>query len=197
MIIKAKERGDAPQLAQYLLAERDNDHVGLYEVRGFASDGLVAAFEEAEAIASGTRCQNHLFSISLNPPEGQQVSTEAFEQAITQVEQKMGLENQPRAIVFHEKNGCRHAHAVWSRIDHERMRAINLPHYKMKLRDVSRQLFMEHGWDMPRGLQDRALRDPLNFTRAEWQQAKRAGLNPKEIKAVFKQCWDVLQQFEQ
>ena len=70
------------------------------------------------------------------------------------------------------------------------MRAINLPHYKMKLRDVSRQLFMEHGWDMPRGLRDRALRDPLNFTRAEWQQAKRGGLDPKEIKAVFKQCWD-------
>lgn len=190
MIIKAKERGDAPQLVQYLLAERDNDHVELHDVRGFASDDIVAAFEEAEAIASGTRCHNHLFSISLNPPEGQQVSTEAFEQAIAQVEKKMGLEDQPRAIVFHEKNGRRHAHAVWSRIDYAQMRAINLPHYKVKLRDVSRQLFMKHGWDMPRGLQDRALRDPLNFTRQEWQQVKRSGLDPKEIKAVFKQCWD-------
>lgn len=102
----------------------------------------------------------------------------------------MGLEDQPRAIVFHEKNGRRHAHAVWSRIDYAQMRAINLPHYKVKLRDVSRQLFMKHGWDMPRGLQDRALRDPLNFTRQEWQQVKRSGLDPKEIKAVFKQCWD-------
>lgn len=90
MIIKAKERGDAPQLVQYLLAERDNDHVELHDVRGFASDDIVAAFEEAEAIASGTRCHNHLFSISLNPPEGQQVSTEAFEQAIAQVEKKDG-----------------------------------------------------------------------------------------------------------
>src|SRR5690606_17006322 len=33
------------------------------------------------------------------------------------------------------------------------------------------------------------LRDPLNFTREEWQQAQRAGLDPREIKAVFKQCW--------
>lgn len=189
MIIKAKERGDAPQLARYLLADRDNDHVELHEVRGFASDDLVAAFEEAEAIASGTRCHNHLFSISLNPPEGEQVSAAAFERAIDAVEKKMGLENQPRAIVFHEKDGRRHAHAVWSRVDHAQMRAINLPHYKMKLRDVSRQLFLEHGWDMPRGLQDRALRDPLNFSREEWQQAKRVGLDPKEIKTVFQQCW--------
>ncbi|MDJ1007370.1 MAG: relaxase [Paracoccaceae bacterium] len=190
MIIKAKERGDAPQLARYLLADRDNDHVELHDVRGFASDDLVSAFQEAEAIASGTRCHNHLFSISLNPPENEQVSAAAFERAIAEVERKMGLEDQPRAIVFHEKDGRRHAHAVWSRIDHEKMRAINLPHYKMKLRDVSRQLFLEHGWDMPRGLQDRALRDPLNFTREEWQQAKRAGVDPKEIKAVFQQCWN-------
>lgn len=190
MILKAKERGDAPQLAQYLLAERDNDHVELHDVRGFASDDLVAAFHEAEAIASGTRCRNHLFSISLNPPQGEQVSVEEFERAIEAVEKKMGLEDQPRAVVFHEKDGRRHAHVVWSRIDHERMRAINLPHYKMKLRDVSRHLFLDHGWEMPRGLQDRALRDPLNFTREQWQQAKRAGLDPKEIKNVIQQCWN-------
>jgi hypothetical protein len=60
----------------------------------------------------------------------------------------------------------------------------------MKLREISRSLYLEHGWDMPRGLQDRSLRDPLNFTREEWQQAKRAGLDPRELKAVFAQCWN-------
>ncbi len=69
------------------------------------------------------------------------------------------------------------------------MRALNLPHYKVKLRDVSRQLFLEHGWTMPRGLEDRRLRDPLSFTRDEWQQVKRAGLDPKELKAVFQNVW--------
>jgi len=189
MILKAKERGDAPQLARYLLSMRDNEHVELHDVRGFASDDLRGAFSEADAIARGTRCEKYLFSISLNPPEGESVSVEAFERAIDQIERKLGLEDQPRAIVFHEKDGRRHAHAVWSRIDSERMRAINLPHYKMKLRDVSRSLFLEHGWNMPRGLQDRSLRDPLNFSYQEWQQAKRTGLDPREIKNVFQQCW--------
>jgi hypothetical protein len=42
---------------------------------------------------------------------------------------------------------------------------------------------------MPRGLQDPSLRDPLTFTREEWQQARRAGLDPRELKAVFQHCW--------
>ncbi|MGI1663956.1 relaxase/mobilization nuclease domain-containing protein [Palleronia sp. KMU-117] len=190
MILKAKERGNAPQLARYLLAMRDNDHVELHEVRGFISDDLVEAFGEADAIARGTRCQKYLFSMSFNPPQGANASIEDFEKAIEQVEAKLGLNSQPRAIVFHEKDGRRHAHAVWSRIDSERMRAINLPHSRIKLRDVSRQLYLEHGWSMPRGLEDRRLRDPLNFTREEWQQARRAGLDPKELKAVFKTVWE-------
>jgi hypothetical protein len=53
---------------------------------------------------------------------------------------------------------------------------------------------------MPRGLQDRSLRDPKNFTRQEWQQARRAGLDPREIKSVLRGCWnasDNLASFEQ
>jgi hypothetical protein len=190
VILKAKERGDAPQLARYLLDQRDNEHVELHEVRGFISDDLIDAFGEAHAIAQGTRCENYMFSMSFNPPEGAHASIEAFEKAIDQVEEKLGLQGQPRAVVFHEKDGRRHAHAVWSRIDSERMRSINISHYKVKLRDVSRQLFLEHEWDMPRGLEDQRLRNPLSFTRAEWQQAKRIGLDPKELKAVFRKAWE-------
>lgn len=189
MILKAKERSDGGQLARYLLATRDNEHVELHEVSGFVSDDLLDAFHEADAIARGTRCKNYLFSMSLNPPEGAYVETEVFEKTADLIEKKLGLANQPRAIVFHEKDGRRHAHVVWSRIDSEKMRAINLPHYKTKLRDVSRSLYLEHGWDMPRGLQDRRLRDPLNFTREEWQQAKRAGVDPREIKVALQDAW--------
>jgi hypothetical protein len=89
------------------------------------------------------------FSLRLNPPLAEHVPIEAFEAAIEQIEHKLGLDGQPRAIVFHEKEGRRHAHAVWSRIDTQTMTAVNLPHYKMKLRDVSRNLYLEHGWKMP------------------------------------------------
>ena len=190
MIIKAKERGGGSQLARYLLTMRDNDHVELHDVRGFVSDDLLGALCEADAIAAGTRCQNHLFSISLNPPQSADVSIEDFEKAAAEVERKLGLDDRPRAIVFHEKDGRRHAHVVWSRIDTDRMRAINLSHYKLHLRDVSRELFRTYGWEVPKGLRDWRERDPLSFTREEWQQARRAGLDPKHIKTLFQRAWE-------
>ncbi|MHC0054842.1 relaxase/mobilization nuclease domain-containing protein [Actibacterium sp. D379-3] len=189
MILKAKERGNAPQLAKYLMSMRDNEHVELHELRGFVSDDLLEAFQEAEAISKGTKCKNHLFSMSLNPPEGQNVDREAFEQAIDQIERKLDLADHPRALVFHEKEGRRHAHAVWSRIDSETMRAKNMAFYKQKLMDVSRDLYLEHGWDVPKGMIDRPLRNPLNYSRAEWQQAQRAKQDPRLIKAAFQECW--------
>ncbi|MDU8945767.1 hypothetical protein RXV90_20450 [Rhodophyticola sp. MJ-SS7] len=179
MILKAKERGDAVQLGRYLMAMRGNDHVELHEVRGFVSDDIVEAFQEADAIAKGTRAKNHLFSLSLNPPPDQHVSVKNFGAAIGRVEGELGLDGQPRAIVFHEKDGRRHAHAVWSRIDGEEMKAINLPFYKNTLTGISRDLYREHGWEMPKGLQDRNQRDPLSYSREEWQQAKRTRQDPK------------------
>jgi hypothetical protein len=189
VILKASERGDAPQLARYLLALRDNDHVELHELSGFVAEDLRGAFAELEAIARGTRCKNHLFSMSFNPPQHAQVTIDEFDKAVAKVERKLGLAGQPRAIVFHEKDGRRHAHVVWSRIDAGRMRALNMEHYKLRLRDVSRELFREHGWDMPRGMRDWRERDPLGYTRAEWQQARRANLDPKQLKALFQNCW--------
>lgn len=71
----------------------------------------------------------------------------------------------------------------------ERMKAINLPHFKMKLMDISRSLFREHGWQMPRGLVNSKERDPANYTLAEWQQAKRTGHDPKALKGMFQELW--------
>lgn len=190
MILEGNTRGYGAELAQHLLNPRDNDHVTVHAVEGFVADDLAGAFAEAEAISQATQCQKYLFSLSLNPPPDASVSIEAFEAAITDVERKLGLTGQPRAVVFHEKNGRRHAHCVWSRISADAMKAINLPHYKHKLGDVTRELFRRHEWDIPEGFQDKADRDPLNYGRQEAGQAKRLNRDPKTLKALFRQCWE-------
>ena len=191
MILKGNQRAGGKQLASHLMKVEDNEHVHIHELRGFVSDDLHSAFHEAYAVSRGTRAQQFLFSLSLNPPPNERVPVEVFETAIETIEQKLGLEGQPRAIVFHEKEGRRHAHVVWSRIDTEEMKAINLPFYKTKLRDLSRELFFEHGWQMPQGLLDRNNRDPLNYSLAEWQQAKRVGEDPKRLQTMFQKSWAV------
>jgi len=191
MILKGSQRGGSTQLAAHLLKTMENEHVEVHELRGFSSDDLRAALHEIYAVSRGTRAKQFMFSLSLSPPPSERVDIEEFEQAIEAVEQKLGLTGQPRAVVFHEKEGRRHAHVVWSRIDSARMKAINLPHFKLKLRDVSRHLYMDHGWQMPRGLANSKERDPRNYNRAEWEQAKRAKQDPRALKAMFQDCWAI------
>lgn len=187
MILKGAKRGGAGDLARHLM-KAENEHIEIHEIRGFSASTLLGAFREAEAVSLGTRCIKPLFALALSPPETERVPVEVFEKAIAAIEEKLGLVDQPRVVVFHEKAGRRHAHCVWSRIDAATMTAIDMPHFKLKLGDVSRALYRDNGWKMPNGLIDPALRDPLNYTRQEWFQAKQAGQDPRAIKAGFQQC---------
>lgn len=189
MIIKASQRGGSSRLAAHLLNANDNEHVTVHEIRGFIDSTLTGAMQEAYAVSLGTRCKQFLFSVSLNPPQDQVVAIEVFEDAAQRIEKRMGLIDHPRVIVFHEKHARRHAHIVWSRINAETMKAINLPYFKNKLMDIAREIHHEHGWDLPAGLIDRTNRNPLNFTLQEWQQAKRMGNDPKQSRLVIKECW--------
>lgn len=189
MILKGSQRGGGMQLAAHLTRLDENDHVEVHNVRGFVSSDLTSALMEAYAVSRGTKCRQFLFSLSLSPPPAENVPVPVFENAIEEIEKRLGLAGQPRVIVFHEKEGRRHAHSVWSRIKSEEMKAINLSHTRLKLRDISRQLYFEHGWRMPRGLANSEERNPLNFTRAEWQRAKLFKKDPREIKELFRECW--------
>ena len=189
MILKASQRGGAKQLGLHLLKTEENEHVEIHDIRGFMANDVIGALREAEAIAKGTKCRQYLFSVSLNPPQNERVHINTFENALEAIEEKNGLEGQPRVVVFHEKEGRRHAHAVWSRIDPETMTAKPMSFYKNKLRETSRQLYLENGWQMPRGLIDSKDRDPRNFSLDEWQQAKRIGRHAGELKELIQEAW--------
>lgn len=189
MILKGSQRGGGAQLARHLLNALDNDHITVQELRSFMADNLRGAFEEAHAISKGTRCTQFLFSLSLNPPKDAAITVDDLMAAADRAEKALGLEGQPRAVVVHEKEGRRHAHAVWSRIDAETLKAINLPHFKNRLKSLSKELYLDHGWELPQGHKENGWKNPLNFSLAEWQQAKRLDMDPREIKQVMREAW--------
>lgn len=191
MILKGSQRGNAKKLALHLLNEADNDFVEVHEVTGFLSYDVTGAFKEIQSISKGTRCRQPFFSVSLSPPADAIVTIEMFEAAADRIANANSLAGQPRVIVFHEKEGRRHAHLVISRIDAETMTAINLSHFKNKLQQVSRDLYLEHQWKLPPGLRDRSLKSPTNVTFEEWQAAKRRGKNAIDQKKLIQQCWAV------
>jgi hypothetical protein len=127
MILKGAQRGGAGQLARHLLNDRDNDHVTLHELRGFLSDDLEGALDEMHAISKATNCRQFMFSLSLNPPKDGRANLEDMVAAADSAEERLGLKDQPRAIVVHEKEGRRHIHVVWSRIDADTMKAVDYP----------------------------------------------------------------------
>lgn len=193
MILVGNSRAGGQNLAHHLMSP-ENERVSVHDMDGFAADDLHGAFKEAEAVSRGTRCKKYLFSLSLNPPANETVETKVFEDAITRAEQALGLTGQPRATVFHEKHGDngklrRHCHVVWSRIDTEAMKAVPMDHSKRKLNGIAKELYLEHEWDMPKGFISPTLRDEKNLTLAEWQQAKRFGQDPREVKAIFQSSW--------
>lgn len=191
MIIKASQRGGAKQLAAHLSRTDENEHVELIELRHFISDDLAGAFKETHGVSLGTRCTQPFYSASFSPPPQEKVSVDVFRDAIERVEERMGLEGQPRAIVMHSKEGRTHVHAVWSRIDTDSMTAINLPHFKLKMRDLSREIFLERGWKMPRGLANTAERDPRAFSLDEWQAAKRMDFHAGDLKEAIQDSWAI------
>ena len=191
MILHGNARSGGRNLAHHLMRTDENEHVEVHEIEGFMADDVLGALKEVEALSMGTRCQKPLFSLSLSPPKDANLTAKQFENAIAKAEESLGLRGQPRVIVFHEKGDHRdrHCHVVWSRINATEMKAIPMPFNRLKMRDVSRELFIEHGHEVPRGLIDKESRDPLNFTLEEYQQAKRIGRDARSIKADIQNAW--------
>ena len=191
MILHGNARAGGRDLAIHLMRLDENEHIEVHQIEGFVAEDVLGAFKEVEALSRGTRCRKPLFSLSLSPPKDANVSAGEFEKAISKAEDALGLSGQPRVVVFHEKgeHRDRHCHVVWSRINAEAMKAIPMPFNRLKMRDISRELFIEHGWDVPRGLVDREARNPLNMTFEEYQQAKRTGRDAKAIKTDLQNAW--------
>ncbi|MEL6521060.1 MAG: relaxase [Pseudomonadota bacterium] len=195
MILKGNQRGHGRNLAAHLLNSTENDHVEIHELRGFAAQDLQGAFLETEALGAATPrgTLKPFYSLSVNPPSQETADVAAFERAINAAEERLGLDGQARAIVFHEKYGRRHAHVVWSRIDTDGDHpvSIRVSHDRQKLMEVSHEQFLRNGWDVPKGIAFYDAGTSKNIRHGEWMQFKRSGIHPDEHKAQVRAAFDL------
>ncbi len=187
MILKGNQRAGAADLATHLSNEYDNERIEIAQVRGTVERDLHGAFAEFEAVAAGTRCKEPLYSLAINPASP--LSREQYMAAIDHIEGKLGLAGQPRAVVFHVKNGREHCHVVWSRIDLDNMRAIGLSHDRMKLRTCARELAHAYGLTLPPGLAedrgDARFEKNRDVTFAERAMAEASGITPEQRRSTI------------
>ena len=189
MILKGSQRGGAKQLALHLMNDHDNDHIEVHAIEGFVSSDVDGALQEIYAISRATKCKQFIFSLSLSPPKDTIVTVEDYEAAINESAERLGLADQPKVILFHEKYGRRHCHVVFSRIDTQVMKAINLPFFKDRLNELSHELFLTHGWEVPEGFKDKKHSRPLNYDLTCYHEAKKAKRKPEAIKVLLLECW--------
>lgn len=189
MIAKGTQHNNGAKLADYLTKGKDNERATLWQLRGFASDDIREAFRSVHVMAEATRAEQPFFHVQVRTPDGESLTREQWELVADRIESKVGLTNQPRAIAFHfdEKSGHEHMHVAWSRIDDESMTARPLPFYKLRLKEVCRELENELG--LTRVTNDR--RGPaMSPHRDEYEQARRLGVDIHEIRASIRDCWE-------
>ena len=144
--------------------------------------------------------RKYLYSLSLNPDQSQgRLTREQYLELIDRTERSLKLVGQPRAVVFHEKRDKdgvlrEHCHAVWSRIDTEKMKAVQISHDRLKLRSVAREFARDHGLELPDGMKKDGKRDRFNDRAkqenlAERQQKERNGIGKEQRMADIATCW--------
>jgi len=199
MIPKGSQRGGGQDLASHLLNEMANESVEVVEIRGAMADDLHGAFAEWHVLSESTKGTQYLYSVSINPWEDNygRLSRDQYFDMIERLENKLNLNDQPRAVVFHEKDGREHCHVVWSRalVQGDKITLINMDYDRQKRRDVARDFCLDYDLPMPEGLEkdlgsDHAYKRRQYYDLYEKSVQDRTGLTKQDHMEIITDIWD-------
>lgn len=192
MIPFGSQRGLGQDLATHLLNEHDNEFMEIAELRGAMGQDLHGAFAEWELQAKTlTKCSNYLYSLSVNPDHRQgEFTRDAYFDYIDRAEKNLGLEAQPRAVIFHIKDGREHCHVVWSRIDTHNERAIHQAFDHDKLMMVTREFARDHAIELPKGyFKEKGADKTHQIGQYEQHQKRDTGISFNEHREQVTDAW--------
>lgn len=189
MIPFASQRGGGQDLATHLMNAYDNEVTELVHLRGAIAPDLHGAFKEWQVQAEDlTRCQKYLYSLSINPdPRQGPLTRDQYIDYIARTEKSLGLEGQPRAIVFHEKHGREHCHVVWSHIDALNGKAVHLAFDHDKLMRITRDFARDHGLRLPPGYEKS--QEKGQETLYDREKQRQTGLSREDHMRAVTQAW--------
>ena len=200
MICKASQRGGGAQLAAHLMNAHDNERVEIADMRGSVARDLAGAFREWYAQSKATSCAKYLYSMSISPDQRQgRLAKEQYLELIGRYEKSLGLAQQGRVVVFHEKKDQdgvprEHCHVVWSRIDARRGRAVTISFDRLKRLAITRAFAKELGRTIPKGMEtppgpERFAAKAANSNHREKQQEERSGITKEQRRAAITEAW--------
>ncbi|KAB8155095.1 relaxase/mobilization nuclease domain-containing protein [Kordia sp. TARA_039_SRF] len=183
MICKGGKRSNGASLAQHLLKD-DNERIVVVEITGTATQDLSQALKDMELTAKMTKAKTGLYHAQINPAIGETMTPQQWQYSVNEMENRLGLTDQPRAVVYHEKGGRPHIHVVWQRTDVEQGKVI----------DTKNDYYIHKklGRDLEQRLKHKTLKAEFGSnwdTMNERQQTIRDGYTPKQLKARIKKLY--------
>lgn len=195
MIIKGKSRAGPSQLARHLGRADTNERVELLEL-AWGGTSVLEAFRDWQVISEGTKGRLGLYHANIDPDAKYAMTRDQWLRAVEVLEEELGLQGQPRAIVMHEKNGREHIHVVWARTDMDTMKLRSDSMNYQAHERASLRLEQEFGHEHVPGKhakRDREAQPEFPTAEAqhdEWQQGERGGMNHRERKAQVKGLYE-------
>lgn len=195
MIIKGKSRAGPSQLARHLGRADTNERVELLEL-AWGGTSVQEAFRDWQVISEGTKGRLGLYHANIDPDAKYEMSRDQWLRAVEVLEEELGLQGQPRAIVMHEKNGREHIHVVWARTDMDTMKLRSDSMNYQAHERASLRLEQEFGHEHVPGKhakRDREAQPEFPSAEAqhdEWQQGERGGMNHRDRKAQVKGLYE-------
>jgi hypothetical protein len=128
MIIKGAARGNARQLAEYLVGLRDNDRTEPFYNEGTTTpDDILQSLLDMEALGSLSKGEKTIYHAQISPgkKDSLEMSDEQYLRSIRILAEKLGFKDQPFVSRFHYKKDGVHLHVAWQRYSPEKKRLIS------------------------------------------------------------------------
>jgi hypothetical protein len=191
VIINGGSRSNGAYFATHLMRADHNEHVEVVEIRGLVADNVRDAFLEMKAVASGTRVTRYFYHANINTRADEVLTPEQWQLAVDTLERELGLTDQPRFVVQHDKDGRIHQHVVWSRIA-DTMTAVSDSMNYQKHERAARELETVFGHEpvesvlTPGGRKDHPEHNPKDWESLSGAESK---IDPKTVKAELTELW--------
>lgn len=194
MIIKGASRARPKNLAQHLGRVDTNERVEVLELHS-PTGSTLEAFRDWQALAAGTKGSKGLYHANIDPDARYTMTPEQWTRAVDVLEEELGLQGQPRAVVLHEKEGREHIHVVWQRTDIETMtmRSDSYNYHAHERASLRLEREFEHEFVPGKhAKRDREVQPEIpssEVNHAESQQAQRTKVDPlvrrEQVRALF------------
>ncbi len=195
MVINGEARARPVPLALHLQRTDTNERVHVREIWGCASENLYDALREIHDIGKGAKSERTLYHANIDWRVDEEMTDEQKNIAVRRLAEKLRMQDQPRVVVEHVKDGREHLHVVFGRIDLVTMTAIPDSHNFRKHEELATELAREFGHAAIRRAltrdKEREERPPQAPSFREYQQSARAGMTPQEAKALVSEMWRV------